>query len=138
MVQVEQGWYRGVVQIEQAAGWSCDTDTPALASLVHLNAHRRASNKSAPKHRTRRAEEMPNARNGQIPRGMRVGVRSVFPDGEPDETIAWKELFFEKSFGEVQGHVHGQVSAKSRAIEGKSRALSRRSDLARTSLLTLV
>src|SRR4051812_24635658 len=67
---------------------------------------------------------MTNARNGQIRAWFAWDARGVVSDGNrPRRPPGWSG-FAERNFGEIWGHVHGQVSAKSRAIEGKSRRFS--------------
>ena len=81
---------------------------------------------------------MPNERNGQIRAQIARAIRGLISDDVGPGSHRFGAFGTGKSLGEVRGHIHGQVSAKSRAIEGKSRRLAFRSDLAGALPLALV
>jgi len=86
----------------------------------------------------RATQEVPNERNGQI-RAQVGRVLGCLISDDVGPGARWLEAFAPgKSFGEVRGHIHGQVSTKSRAIEGKSRRLALGADLAGPMPVTLV
>ena len=77
--------------------------------------------RSDPRYGARGAREIPNARKGQIPRAVRACPRAVISDGAPLGRAAERSVIAEISFGLIRWHIAPQVSAKSRATEGKSR-----------------